>query len=218
MRKTFIYGLKEPNGEIRYVGKADDVNRRLRQHKSNARKEKSHKVSWIKSCLNRGIDIELVILEEVGYDVWHEREVYWIKQFHNLTNHNKGGKGGKPEKYNLSYVDCKNWVLENLPNISSQSLWYKNINNLPDFISPYPYDTYKYRGWISWGDFLNTERVADQYRVYMSYDKAKEWCLQNNIKSQKQYKLSEKPINLPYKAERTYRNNGWVNWFDFLSK
>lgn len=216
METTFIYALKEINGEIRYVGKSDDPKRRFRQHKSNARKEKSHKVSWIQHCINNNIEIELIILEEVLYNNWQEREIYWIEQFQNLTNHDKGGRGGKPIKYMLTYNECKNWIKNNIPHINSQSKWIENMNNLPDFISKYPIDTYKFRGWISWGDFLNTNRIADQYRNYLNYGEAKKWCKENNIKSRTDYH-NRKPANLPYKPERTYKNE-WISWFNFLSK
>lgn len=218
MRKTFIYGLKEPDGEIRYVGKADDVKRRLRQHKSNARLEKSHKVNWIKSCLNRNVEIVLVILEEVEYSLWEEREVYWISQFNDLTNHDKGGCGGKPEKFKLTYDECKNWVYENLPNITSQNLWYKNKKTLPDFISPYPADTYKYRGWISWGDFLNTGKVADKYKIFLNYKKAKKFLSENypEIKNTTTYRKTKLPDFIHKKPEK-YHKKDWCGWNDYLS-
>ncbi len=88
--KIYIYALKEKDGDIRYVGKTVDLHRRMRQHKSNARKENSHKVSWIKKCLKNDIEIEMVVLEEVKKDNWQEREIFWISQFENLTNHDKG--------------------------------------------------------------------------------------------------------------------------------
>lgn len=219
--KTYIYGLREKNGEIRYIGKANNPNIRFRQHKSNARKEKSHKVSWIKYCLKNNIEIEMVILEECEISNWQEREMFWISQFKNLTNHDRGGKGGKPIKYTLSYNEVKEWVKNNLPEIKSMGQWEKNHLNLPDFIPLYPYATYKYRGWTTWGDFLSTGKIQDnlRYKYFFSYIEAKNWCLLNNIKSRTEYRKSNKPIELPGKPDIVYKRTGdWINWYDFLSK
>lgn len=218
MNKTFIYGLKEENGEIRYIGKSLDPKKRLRQHKSNARKEKSHKVSWIKYCQNNNIKIEIVILEECESTIWHEREIYWISHFNNLTNHDRGGKGGKPVKYELPYQDCKKWIKQNFPNLNSQNEYNKHMKDFPPFITPYPYTTYRYRGWISWGDFLETGKIQDNIlsKNYLSYEEARNWCEENNIKNQKEYKNFEKPYYIPSRPERFYKKRGWIDWHSFI--
>lgn len=218
MYTTFIYGLREKGGEIRYVGKANDPNRRFRQHKSNARKEKSHKVSWIQNCLKNKIEIELIILEEVYMSCWQEREIYWISQFNNLTNHDKGGKGGKPIKYKISYEDCKKWIKENLPDINSESKWQEISKNLPEFISPFPRDTYKYRGWISFGDFLSTNKISDKYRVFLDYSEAKEYLKDNfpEIKTSSEYRKYKFPDFIHKKPETKYKKE-WIGWGDYLN-
>jgi hypothetical protein len=217
MEKTYIYGLKEKNGEIRYVGKANDPKRRFRQHKNNARKETSHKVSWINNCIINDIEIEMVILEEVNNNEWQDREIYWINKFTNLTNHDKGGKGGKPIKYKLSYDNCKKWVQENLPNIKSISQWEKNKLNLPDFISPYPKDTYLYRGWVSWADFLGSNNVASNKQIFLSYNEAKIYLKNNHpeIKNSIQYRKAKLP-NFLHKKPKIYYKNIWIDWNNYL--
>ncbi len=217
MKTTFIYGIKESNDEIRYVGKSDTPKKRFRQHKTNSRNEKSHKVDWLRHCIKNNIVLELIILEECPYEIWQERECYWISQFSNLVNHDKGGRGGKPIKYAMSYEECKEWVKTNIPRVDSEQKWIRNRANLPEFISGYPRDTYFSRGWISWGDFLGTKRIADLDRKknFLSYAEAKKWCVDNNIKNITDYQSNIIPNVLPYKPYRTYKEH-WTSWNDFL--
>lgn len=51
---TYIYTLKDPiTNEIRYVGKANDPNKRILDHIKECKSSNiSHKISWIKSLLN----------------------------------------------------------------------------------------------------------------------------------------------------------------------
>jgi len=93
LNTTFIYALAESNSNnIRYVGKADDVQQRFKSHLLD--KRKTHKASWIKS-LDK--NIEFIILDEVDRDNWQFWEIYWISQCKawgfNLTNHTIGGDG-----------------------------------------------------------------------------------------------------------------------------
>jgi hypothetical protein len=75
---TYIYIL-ERNGIPFYVGKAKDPKRRLNKHR-----------------IDKGIDIELIIIDEINKN-WRYWEKYWIEQFKswgfNLENKNNGGGG-----------------------------------------------------------------------------------------------------------------------------
>lgn len=102
MDTTHIYGLIDPrDGRIRYVGKADDVKRRLTEHVSK-RKEMTHKRSWIVhlSCL--GLKPEVIILDIVPESGWQTWEREWIADLmknHDLVNGTDGGDGAKGHKY-----------------------------------------------------------------------------------------------------------------------
>ena len=224
MNTTFIYGLKEKGGKIRYVGKSNNPRKRFKQHLNSKRENnsKSHKNSWITHCKNNGIDIEMVILEEVEYDKWQDKEVYWISKYDNLTNHDqggKGGKGGKPIKFEMSYDDAKNYMKEHYNHIDTQSKFNKIKNELPNFISPYPRDTYLYRGWISWGDFLGTNRIADHKREFLSYDDAKQYLKDNypNVKSSRVYRNTKFPNFIHKKPWIKYKDE-WKGWSVFLNR
>lgn len=93
---TFIYALKDPETHlIRYVGKANDPQIRLRKHLKE--KYKSIKNSWLQSLKAKGLIPELMILEEVPVSQWQEQERYWIaygrEQGWLLVNGTDGGDG-----------------------------------------------------------------------------------------------------------------------------
>jgi hypothetical protein len=95
-KTVFIYALKEPDtGEIRYVGKAADPNRRFINHFFDG--EVNHRTNWIKSLVNRGAVPVLEILDEVPEEYWQQWEVAWIEFYResgaNLTNGTFGGDG-----------------------------------------------------------------------------------------------------------------------------
>lgn len=94
--KPTIYCLIDPRtNKIRYVGKADDPDDRLKHHLRE--RETTHKAKWIVSLKKRGLQPRLAILEEVRPGAWKEREQFWIaylrEQGCDLTNLTKGGDG-----------------------------------------------------------------------------------------------------------------------------
>lgn len=96
---TFIYALADPEtDEIRYVGKADDVNQRFWAHLREAKSGKqSHKCNWIRKLLANDDQPMVCVLEQVDAMEWQKAEIYYIKQFKdmgaNLTNLADGGEG-----------------------------------------------------------------------------------------------------------------------------
>lgn len=94
--KVFIYALCEPDtGSVRYVGKAEDTRRRLRNHLND--KATTRKAHWVRSLQQVGQEPKLVILEEATTSNWQEAERYWIQHYRalgcDLTNHTDGGEG-----------------------------------------------------------------------------------------------------------------------------
>jgi len=66
-KRTKIYNLTTPDGEIRYVGKtASCVKKRLMRHIADARRGgKGHKCYWIRTLLSRGEEPGLYVIGEV---------------------------------------------------------------------------------------------------------------------------------------------------------
>lgn len=97
---TFIYRLRDPETqEIRYVGKANNPEDRLKQHIAHSQNQAkgTHAGYWIASLRKRGLTPLLEIIEEVPFSLWQERELYWINHYlqlgHPLTNTYFGGVG-----------------------------------------------------------------------------------------------------------------------------
>lgn len=103
MSKNIIYSLVDPNtNEVRYIGLSSHGLKRARAHFTNKREinKKTHKATWIRSLLALKLQPKIVILEEVlDSKALPEREVFWIKQYKNLTNHTEGGEGTRGWKH-----------------------------------------------------------------------------------------------------------------------
>lgn len=99
---TYIYALECPETkEIRYVGKADDLIKRYREH---GRVGGSHeKMRWIRSLRAKGLRPNLIVLEEAPWDDWEDIERWWIKELRAhgspLLNRCDGGRGGNRIEY-----------------------------------------------------------------------------------------------------------------------
>ena len=97
-RDWFIYVLKDPrNDEIRYVGWAVDVRRRLRDHIAHSPKESTHKARWINVLLNLDLAPYYEIIEIGNGDGHSDCERKWIAYHRGigtrLTNGTAGGEG-----------------------------------------------------------------------------------------------------------------------------
>lgn len=96
MRKTtFIYALCDDDHSVRYIGKSDAPEKRLKSHMQKAKHLKTYKDKWMCS---RDKEPILKVLEEVPFELWQEREMYWIRHYRSigarLTNGDNGGVGG----------------------------------------------------------------------------------------------------------------------------
>ena len=80
---------------------------------------------------------------------------------------------------------------------------------------------YKGKGWIDWETFFNKKEQIG-YRNFMSFEEAKKFTSNLNIKTQKEWKRycksGQKPNNIPNCPEQTYKPYGWKGWSDFLGK
>jgi hypothetical protein len=95
---TYIYSLEFPEGNIRYIGKADNPRRRFQGHIAELKRGTfTHKQSWLKSLINIGEKPILNIIEEVNKESWEIWERYYIALYKSwgfrLTNSTGGGDG-----------------------------------------------------------------------------------------------------------------------------
>ena len=83
-----------------------------------------------------------------------------------------------------------------------------------------PQSNYKDKGWVSWGDWLGTNRIATKDIKYRSFSKARAFTRKLNLKNSEEWhefcKSGDKPSDIPTNAHKTYKNSGWVSMGDWL--
>ena len=95
--KTFIYALCHPTtGDVRYIGKSNTPERRLRNHMAHAKKKHIPYVySWIRGLRKENLSPQLLIIDEVLVSEWKFWEQHYISLFKSwsipLTNMTVGG-------------------------------------------------------------------------------------------------------------------------------
>lgn len=99
-KPAYIYALTDPDtGDVRYVGKTNDLAGRLRRHiLPSALAKRCRRTNWLNWLLKAGKMPCITLLEEVSQDRWKERECYWIAFYRGigaqLVNTAEGGGGG----------------------------------------------------------------------------------------------------------------------------
>ena len=97
-------------------------------------------------------------------------------------------------------------------------LWRKSKNTLKD-IPSMPERVYAKKGWNSWGDFLGTGTVANQNRIFRSFEKAREYARSLCFKVQDEWtqwaKTNARPNDIPAYPNESYAKE-WLGMGDFL--
>lgn len=102
-----VYGLCHPiTGELRYIGKANNIARRLLTHLSEGRTRKRPVNCWIASLIKQGLQPKIFEIESVPSDAWQATEAHWIAYFRslgaNLLNIADGGDQPKTNPEQLA--------------------------------------------------------------------------------------------------------------------
>ena len=106
--------------------------------------------------------------------------------------------------------------------LKGQKEWkeYCKSGNKPDDIPNWPNQTYKNKGWVSWGDWLGTGRISDHKKIFRDFNLSKKFVKKLNLKNTTQQnaycKSGNKPDDIPTNPQKIYKNNGWVDFADFL--
>jgi exonuclease I len=108
--------------------------------------------------------------------------------------------------------------------LNSKDEWedYCKSGSKPENIPTVPRLIYKSKGWIGFGDWLGTDRIATNDLVYREFESARAFARSLNLKSQKEWfeycKQGFKPVDIPRNVDRTYKKLGWKGFGDWLGK
>jgi hypothetical protein len=107
--------------------------------------------------------------------------------------------------------------------LSGQKEWieYCRSNEKILNIPSKPERIYKNKGWISLGDWLGNGKIATKDREYLPFEEARKQVRTlgfNTIAEWQAYsKSSDRPLGMPSAPNQTYKNDGWINWQDWLA-
>ncbi len=119
-----------------------------------------------------------------------------------------------------SFEDARAFV--HTLNLKSGKYWrhYTQSGNKPDDVPANPNHVYKNKGWISWGNWLGTGRVADQLKIFQRFEDAREFVHTLGLEGQKEWKIycksGNKPVDIPANPNHVYKNKGWNGIIDWM--
>lgn len=91
----------------------------------------------------------------------------------------------------------------------------KKTQNIPNF----PAKAYAKLGWIGYGDWLGTGRIADQNKVFLPFKKARAFARSLKLQTGKEWlrycKSGKRPKDIPANPRGTYEKE-WMGWGDWL--
>ena len=118
-----------------------------------------------------------------------------------------------------TFEKCQEFVYSLKLNTVKEWNQYCKSSNKPEDIPNNPQRTYK-KEWKGWGDYLGTGRVATHLRKYRTFENARKFAHDLELKNQKSWyvfaKSNKLPDNIPINPNHVYKNKGWSSWGDFL--
>jgi hypothetical protein len=99
------------------------------------------------------------------------------------------------------------------------------LGTLPEDIPVQPENAYSCCGWKGYGDWLGTGTHASHHHPALTFAEARELVRRLGLKSETEYRewvrgdlpgLPPRPDLMPTNPHRTYADDGWVGWGDFL--
>jgi len=110
-------------------------------------------------------------------------------------------------------------------NLNSYSDWQKLKHTLPRDIPSTPDQIYKLKGWVGWGDWLGTNKLANRDRVWRSFQDARAFVRELSLKNSDEWvnyckgliiSKGQLPSDIPSNPHRTYSRAGWAGMADWL--
>ncbi len=116
--------------------------------------------------------------------------------------------------YNLTYrsfQDARKFSQQLSLNDNKSWTKYCNSGNKPDDIPSAPEHQYKNKGWVNWGDWLGTGRIANYNKTYRSFKEAKKFVQKLGLRNHEEWKTycnsGNKPDDIPSAPWQVY--NEW---------
>ena len=127
---------------------------------------------------------------------------------------------GKDFQY-MNFMEARNYV-RNLK-LEGLSHWrqFCQTKDLPIRIPLHPHIIYRDKGWLSWGDWLGTNRVSNviKNQLMLPFKEARKIARSLNLKSYGEWHdwfHENNPEGIPYSPRCTYKNEGWISIGDWL--
>ncbi len=97
---------------------------------------------------------------------------------------------------------------------------YCKSGKKPENIPSNPDNTYFEKGWLGIGDWLGTNKIANAKKKFLSFNEARAFCWNLNLRNYVEWcnyrKLGDKPNKIPSNPDIVYKRKGWVGWGDWL--
>lgn len=131
------------------------------------------------------------------------------------------GNTGQQKKKRMSYDHAKKYIQAFGIKTQHEFFAWRKSGQRPDTIPPDPNKSYI--EFKSWGEFLGTNRIANQNKKYRTYEEAKVFLKPLRIISQQHfrelYKLGIIPDDIPKNPFAYYsKHKFWINFPDFFGK
>lgn len=118
----------------------------------------------------------------------------------------------------LPYNEAREFVRK--LGFKNTSEWRQYCKNKPTNIPANPEKTYKGKGWINFSDFIGTNNVRNQDKVFLNFEESRDFVKTLNLKNEKEWRKWKsnniRPDNIPAKPEVFYLNLGWKGYKHWL--
>ena len=151
-------------------------------------------------------------------DIPQSARTIYKKEWKNMGDWLGTGRIADQLKQYRSYDEAKK--IANSLKLKSNLEWQKFCSdNKPYDVPVRPDNTYKNKGWTTWGDFLGTGTIAPQNREFRSFEDAREFVRKLKLSGQKDWteycKLGNNPKDIPSNPNQVYKKE-WKNMGDWL--
>ncbi len=131
------------------------------------------------------------------------------------------GKIASRNRVFREFIQARDFVRKlKLKNVEEWRRYCKS--DKPDDIPVNPDSVYHKHGWISYGDWLGTGKIATQFRTFREYNEAKQFVhklkILNSLEWKKYCRSGCKPSDIPSAPDKQYRNQGWEGYSEWLGR